>query len=646
MIEAVSPILRALHAGGGLLLFGTLALLAVVADPADGWSRRWWRIAALVAGATLVLSAGVLALQVLSVPPVGSLMQTASRLLLQSRFGHVWLAREALLAASLITLALAPNTRSVRALALAMALAGANLAIAPLAGHTAASEPAWPGVAGNALHLLAAGAWWGALPALASCMLTPSDDAPARAATVLARFSAAALPIMLAIVGSGILLAVIQVERWPALLGTVYGYLLIAKVAALCAVLWLAARLRWRLLPALRASPSRVSASAAARWIAAECSVAALIVALAAQLAQTVPAAHDAVQWWLPFRFSLDATWATKWVPEQVAAGCGLTVTGIVLLGAWFTGRRRGAWSWRIGAAAAVAGSALALHALAVDAYPDTYRRPTVPYQTISVAQGVDLFATHCTGCHGRSARGDGPLASGLPVRPADLTEPHTALHTAGDLFWWLTHGKPPGIMPGFGERIDEDGRWDLINFLRTLSLGYQARILTDRVVPRRPWLPAIDFNYTTRDGASGTLKEFRERSAVVLVFFSLPGSAARLASLAHATVALRAAGAELLAVPIAGSDAGDGLAVLEDGAQETARSYALLRRTLARPDSRDEEPMPSHMEFLVDRYGYIRARWLPGEGAGWADPARLIEQVVAVAREPRVRASPDEHVH
>jgi putative copper resistance protein D len=646
MSDAVGPFLRALHAGGGLLLFGTLTLLALVAEPAEDWSRRWRRIAALTAGATLMLSAGMLALQVLSVPPAGTLTQTVSRLLLESRFGHVWLVREALLATLLFALLFTANPRSALALCLPPLLAGANLAIAPLAAHAAAVEPAWPALAANALHLLAVGAWWGALPALASRVLTVSGDAPATAAATLARFSAAALPMMLTIVGSGIVLALIEVERWAALFGTVYGYLLLAKVALLCAVLWLAARLRWQLLPALRASADAAPASIVGRWIAAECAVAALIVALAAQLGQTVPAAHDAVHWWLPFRFSVDATWSSKWVPEQVAAGCVLSVAGVGLLVVSFPGRLRRWWTWPIGASTAIAGSALALHALAVDAYPDTYRRPTVPYQTISVAQGAALFAEHCTECHGRSARGDGPLARALPVRPADLTEPHTALHTAGDLFWWLTHGKPPGIMPGFGERIDEDGRWDLINFLRTLSLGYQARILTDRVVPRRPWLPAIDFNYTTRDGAAGTLKDFRERSAVVLVFFTLPGSAARLASLAQATAALRAAGAELLAVPIAGGDAGDRLAVIEDGALETARGYALLRRTLARPDSGDEEPVPSHMEFLVDRYGYIRARWLPREGAGWDDLARLTEQVAALAREPRIRASPDEHVH
>jgi putative copper resistance protein D len=645
MTDAVGPILRALHAGGGLLLFGTLACLTLVPTPASGWRQRWRRVAWVSAGATLALGMGIFALQIASVPPAGTISQTASKLLLESRFGQVWIAREALLLALMVALSVIDY--SSRALTFPLVLAAGNLAIAPLAGHAAAVEPAWPALVGNALHLLAVGAWWGGLPALASCMLTASRDAPATGAAALARFSAAALPAMLAIMASGIWLAVIQVERWSALCGTVYGYLLLAKIALLVAVLWLAARLRWKLLPALRRSSGPALTYVAGRWIAAECLVAALIVALAAQLGQTVPARHDAVHWWLPFRFSVDATWTTRWVPEQVLAGCLLGVAGMAGLAAALTGRFRRPWAWPASVLAILAGGALALRALAVDAYPDTYRRPSVAYQTISVAQGADLFAAHCTGCHGRGGRGDGPLAAALPLRPANLTEPHTALHTAGDLFWWLTHGKPPGVMPGFAQRIGEDERWDLINFLRTLSVGYQARILTDRVVPGRPWLPAIDFNYTTRDGASGTLKDFRERSAVVLVFFSLPGSAARLASLAQARAQLRATGAEILAVPIIGDgNAGDALATIEDGAPETARSYALLRRTLTRPDSHDEEPMPPHMEFLVDRYGYVRARWLPGEGAGWERPARLIEQVAVLAREPRIKPPPDEHVH
>lgn len=35
---------------------------------------------------------------------------------------------------------------------------------------------------------------------------------------------------------------------------------------------------------------------------------------------------------------------------------------------------------------------------------------------------GSDLFRTYCATCHGEGAKGDGPLASMLKVRPADLT--------------------------------------------------------------------------------------------------------------------------------------------------------------------------------------------------------------------------------
>ena len=46
---------------------------------------------------------------------------------------------------------------------------------------------------------------------------------------------------------------------------------------------------------------------------------------------------------------------------------------------------------------------------------------------------------------------GDGPGARGLAKPPADLTARHTADHTAGDLYWWLTHGIATGPMPAFG---------------------------------------------------------------------------------------------------------------------------------------------------------------------------------------------------
>jgi len=37
-------------------------------------------------------------------------------------------------------------------------------------------------------------------------------------------------------------------------------------------------------------------------------------------------------------------------------------------------------------------------------------------------AAGVAIFESYCSACHGRSAKGDGPLADSLKIRPADLT--------------------------------------------------------------------------------------------------------------------------------------------------------------------------------------------------------------------------------
>jgi len=99
----------------------------------------------------------------------------------------------------------------------------------------------------------------------------------------------------------------------------------------------------------------------------------------------------------------------------------------------------------------------------------------------------------------------------------------------------------------------------------------------------------------------------------------------------------------------MAGEDAGTTalpFAVVADGAGETARTYSLLRRTLANPDARDTAPAPPHMEMLVDRFGYIRARWVALEGEGWQRPDMLLGQLNALAREPQILPPPDDHVH
>jgi putative copper export protein/mono/diheme cytochrome c family protein/peroxiredoxin len=652
MNEAIFLFARGLHQGGGLILLGSLGFVIFCLPRERGLTVQHRRALgfALAAG-VIALFAGVLVFvaQIATLPQTGlPLEQNVSRLLFESRFGKVWMLREALLLAACLLLAatLLARASGTAPAMITLALAGVALAAAPFSGHSATAEPLWPALGAHTTHLLAAGLWFGALPFMCALALQAArGDSLMRALAIssFARFSKLALPLMALIVASGIWLAIVHVQTYPALFGTAYGWTLLAKILLLSGVLASAAQLRWKLLP-------RLSADAAlgknlARWMLCECLIAVAVVLLATQIARTIPAAHDAINWRLPFRFSMDANLDTQWIP--IALSCaGVAAIGLALAAWHFLRRRKLSGVVALGGTLFVCGGVGALTSISIEAYPDTYRRPSVPYQTISVAAGAQLFQTHCTDCHGTSGHGDGPSASAV-IPAANLTEPHTALHTAGDMFWWLTHGK--NSMPGFAAVLSEDERWDLINFLRTLSAGYQARILGERPVPLKPWLGAIDFSYTDQHGNSAALKDYRQHGVVLLVFFSSPGSDTRMRELAQHTARLEAAGAKIIALSVdgkGGEKAAVPYAIVAEGGEETVRAYGLLRRTLADADPQDQAPVPAHMELLVDRFGYARARWLPRESEAWRDIERLSALIMALAAEPEIKPPPDDHVH
>nr|WP_258192118.1 c-type cytochrome [Nitrosospira sp. Nsp5] len=314
----------------------------------------------------------------------------------------------------------------------------------------------------------------------------------------------------------------------------------------------------------------------------------------------------------------------------------------------------------RIGlpALAAVLALAVGLPPLAIDAYPETYRKTPVPFDTISIANGSTLFAENCVACHGLQGKGNGVLAKTFAKPPVDmLTEPHTAKHTAGDFFHWLTFGIPDTGMPVFADKLSEEERWDVVNFLHAMSRGYQARLMSPRVVPDQPQpsLGPPNFSYTAHDGSSGTLKDFRGQKNVLLVMFSWPASRERMEQLSALNAQLNTANTVLLAVPeddpdsqeIAQMTAQVPFPVITQGAAEIVRSYTLFRRTLNKPDLLGEGSLPPHLEFLVDRFGYLRARWIPeADGPGWDNTGMLLQQLAQLNREKEILPPPGDHVH
>lgn len=648
MIELLSAASRWVAVAGAAFILGS-AVFAAWCIRARLPARAPLTRAAPLAGALAVLvgHAGLFAAQALALAdsgvPVAGLLSLATG----THVGRIWSLRATV--AVLLVLAVAwrrgdcAAARSVPPM-----LAALYLSLGPLAGHAAGTEPAWAVMALDAGHVLAAAAWVGALPSwwLAVRQFARGEGTLDKAALVeaLRRFSYLAMTLVGFVVVSGTVLADVYIDTAGDLFGTSYGVLVLAKVVLLATAVGFANLLRTRSLPSLAAAGAgraRAHARQAARHVSGEIAAVVGVLVCAAWLAQTAPALHEpSPRWWLPFRWSVDATWADPTLRPWIGAAFLVAALGIAA-----------ALQRRCHAAglAILCGTAVLAWALAVPAYPDTYRRSQVPYLTTSVVHGRMLYAEHCVACHGPGGRGDGPLAASLPRPPADLSEPHTALHTAGDMYWWLTHGIPESGMPGFGAALTEEQRWDLINFMRAFSQGFEARLLEPRVVPRQPWLGAINF-YIEGGAGPAELKGYRQTRNVLLAVLGGPAAAARAETLADAYPELQKRRTEVLALPLASArlPAVVPYRVVATGGGEIWEAYELLTRTIRNRGWPDRLGMEwSGAELLIDRFGYVRARWIPeDDGAGWSDPAALFRELQRLNAEPPLRAPPDDHVH
>jgi putative copper resistance protein D len=134
-------------------------------------------------------------------------------------------------------------------------------------------------------------------------------------------------------------------------------------------------------------------------------------------------------------------------------------------------------------------------------------------------------------------------------------------------------------------------------------------------------------------------------------VFFTLPESRDRLNQLSRVDSAVRDLGAEIVAIPVGAggqrsaalSDLGSPIAW--DVGDDVVAAYRLFGRDLS-PHGQEANSPRGHMELLVDRQGYIRARWLRKGERGWEDPARLLGAVTELVRERPRAPAPEEHVH
>jgi copper resistance protein D len=670
IVRAVGTFGAAIVVGSGILIWYTRDALV----PAGGsiWRRRVMfsilaasliSAAAIVAG---VIGAAAAAAEIGTFSVNGTIIGT---FLLHTGVGRITIIEIALGVAACVPAIIAwitlKNTKvSDVALLAAALIAAAGLATVPFASHPTTLDQRLIGVSAAIAHRWALSVWLGGLPALLLLIGAGPvpDDTRRVAALVLRRFSWLATVAMIVILVSGSLLTWFLVRNFSSAIGTEYGRLLLLKLTLLGGVLFIASGLQRSLLPLLETKPSDPVFRSYANRVKIETGLAILIVVIASQMAGMAPPEHENIFWPLPFRFSFAATWAAPLVPTRFIGGGALILLGLAVLTVSFLPSLRPAWfrfarniSLGVGGVALLAGSGLAFQAISVQAYPDTYLTTDIPYSVTSIAAGLKHYEDNCTGCHGVSGHGDGPASASLPVKPADLSAPHTALHTAGDLYWWITHGMEGTPMPAFADILTNDDRWDIINFLGAFAVGYQARVIEPRIQLGQYWLGPPDFQITDENGSTSLLSDYQRKSALLVVLLTctkdtLAQDTARLEQLLAEREKLAQLGANIVLVapgtlcePLRRLATGKILIADRDTA-DVAATLGLFTRTFHNRQQNVVRVPEMHAEFLIDRSGYIRARWLPVEDDLWSDPSFIEAQLERLSREPPAPPPPDVH--
>jgi putative copper export protein/mono/diheme cytochrome c family protein len=561
-------------------------------------------------------------------------------------FGRLWILRFGLsVALGALLLATARSDDDEHKLRIAMGalvIAAAYLAALAWAGHAAAGREPERDIQllSDVIHLLAAGAWLGALPGLVWWLGgTQPLDAAAQATR---RFSTLGAISVGALVTTGLINAWYLVGDVPALFGTEYGRLLLAKFALFAAMLVIAVANRWYLTPRV-AGNDRRALNLLRRNAILEIAAGTVVVMIVGALGVTIPGAHQPPVW--PFDHTLNWLPAERsaWVGAIVAAAGTLAcvAAGVTLEGA----RRQRPRLWIAGLACIAASAAICAWLLAVPAYPTTYLASPVPFATDSIVRGSALYDRSCSACHGAHGHGDGPVATSLPIKPSDLAE-HASRHHPGDLFWWIAHGIPGTPMPGFAPRLSDSEIWDLVQFLRAQAQAQQAVALTSRVEPRLA-VEAPDFTFEIAGKAQASLRQRAANGVTLLVLYTLPESLPRLQALASAEPVFAAARARIVAVPRGKSSSLTATVLAGESIfATTGPSVAAVYAVFARPSRDAGDSGSEHAEFLIDARGYLRARWI-GVPAATTDRTVEILSQIKLLNDERLRApASEEHAH
>lgn len=311
---------RAIHFAATILAAGAVFFLVFIAEPAFRNASDATRVAtftrcrlawiawvslalAVISGAAwlVVTAAAMSGRSIANVFSDGVLWTVLS----QTGFGNDWLARFALaclLAGSFAPLFCMQRIKSVWFKAVMVLLAAGLSGTLAWSGHGAGGlgMEAIVHPAADVLHLIAAAAWVGALIPLALLLSVAAHDGGALvvARTAMLRFSTLGIASVATLLATGTINTWYLAGSIPALIGTNYGRLLLAKIALFFGMVAIAAVNRLRLTPRIvqdASLPGPPQALARLRSNAAiEATAGAVVIIIVAVLGTMAPAIHAA----------------------------------------------------------------------------------------------------------------------------------------------------------------------------------------------------------------------------------------------------------------------------------------------------------------------------------------------------------------
>jgi putative copper resistance protein D len=210
-------------------------------------------------------------------------------------------------------------------------------------------------------------------------------------------------------------------------------------------------------------------------------------------------------------------------------------------------------------------------------------------------------------------------------VKPSDLTADHVDSHTDGDFYWWITNGIRE-VMPPFGVALDEQARWNVIDFVRANAdaarLGRTGGKVTN-VGYRAP-----DFSAACPDGS--TVSRDRLRGRIAHLVIAGRDSAQRLAHLA-------AHGRDIVTIAIPVADVATGAACRADDVELAAVLTMFGGKDVGQGEG---------LELLVDGAGTLRAVWAPGGRPDWRDADVMEREIAAIRNAPVPTRTTGSHLH